>query len=475
MMTSEPNEISTPPGSEPLARAAPARTPAQPRSRCAPRRVLYVDHTALLGGGEIALLNLVKHLDPSRYEPVIVLFSDGPLREKLIEAGVETHVVAARSSVVNARKDGLGGKSLLRLRDIVATLAFIIRLKSFIRRAQVEVVHTNSLKADIIGGLAGRLAGKWVLWHVRDRIADDYLPARVARVFRLLARFLPHLVVANSNATLRTLWLTTSRRGAAIPSGISTPHENGPASERLRVVHDGMAPAVTGSASQAVGGAPQPPLIGIVGRISPWKGQDIFLRAAAIVRERFPSARFQIIGAALFGEEDYGRTLHALAEELRLTKTVEFTGFRKDVLHLISGLDVLVHGSTIGEPFGQVVIEGMAASKPVVATNGGGIPEIVLDGVTGLLVPMGDAAAMAAAIEQLIANPEVAVEMGRRGARRVREQFTIELTAAKVQALYDQMLDGPPHAVETEEPSNAASGTEAEGFASPTLPRAGTT
>ena len=119
---------------------------------------------------------------------------------------------------------------------------------------------------------------------------------------------------------------------------------------------------------------------------------------------------------------------------------VEFTGFRMDVPNLIAGFDVLVHASTIGEPFGQVVIEGMAAAKPIVATNGGGIPEIVIDEVTGLLVPMGDAPAMASAICRVLADPANARRMGQAGRQRALECFTIERTARQAQALYDELL-----------------------------------
>jgi len=114
-------------------------------------------------------------------------------------------------------------------------------------------------------------------------------------------------------------------------------------------------------------------------------------------------------------------------------------GFRKDVAELIERLDLLVHASTIGEPFGQVILEGMAAAKAVVATRGGGVPEFVEDGVTGLLVPMGDAPALAAAMTQLLANRNLRLEMGIRARRHVIEAFTIQHTADKVQSLYDEM------------------------------------
>jgi glycosyltransferase involved in cell wall biosynthesis len=180
--------------------------------------------------------------------------------------------------------------------------------------------------------------------------------------------------------------------------------------------------------------------VGLVGRISPWKGQHIFIEAIARVRDRFPQARFQIIGAALFGEEAYGEQLRRRATELGLDDCLEFTGFRTDVPALMRRLTVLVHASTIGEPFGQVVIEGMVAGRAVIATNGGGVPEIVQDDITGLLVPMGDIDAMAAAMIRLLSAPDLAQSMGEAGRKRVLNHFTVAHTARKIEHVYDVML-----------------------------------
>jgi glycosyltransferase involved in cell wall biosynthesis len=275
------------------------------------------------------------------------------------------------------------------------------------------------LKSDIIAGLAARWARVPLIWHVRDRITEDYLPALVVRVFRFLSRRVPTLVVANSEATLQTLQLKDRQRTAVIYSGIELRPQEETDGESVR---------------------PHPPLIGLVGRITRWKGQDVFLRAAVKVLRRFPAARFQVIGAALFHESDFDREVKGLAHDLEIESSVEFTGFRDDVPDLLAKLDVLVHASTTGEPFGQVIVEGMAAGKPVVATDGGGVPEIVVHNETGLLVPMGDASAMADAICQILEAPMLAKKMGELGRRRVREHFTVERSAAKAQGLYDRLL-----------------------------------
>ena len=182
------------------------------------------------------------------------------------------------------------------------------------------------------------------------------------------------------------------------------------------------------------------PKIGLVGRITRWKGQHIFIEAAEVVRKRFPSA-IPYHRCCVFEEEGYQSEIRAQVERLGLKDAVRFDGFRRDVAKAVHELDLLVHASITGEPFGQVVVEGMAARKPVVATAGGGVPEIVEDGKTGMLVPMNDAQAMAKAICELLENPQRAGEMGRAGHARVRDRFTAPITTRTVEAIYDQMLD----------------------------------
>jgi glycosyltransferase involved in cell wall biosynthesis len=388
------------------------------------RRIVFLDHTAKLGGGEIALLNLVIRLDRSRYFPIIVLFSDGPLKDKLLEQGVEVHVLALSEQVLGARKDALGAGTLMKLKQVIGTLVYTWRLAGFIESLRPDLVHTNSLKSDVVGGIASRLARVPVVWHVRDRIDSDYLPPSVVRVFRRLCRVIPDRVIANSAATLRTLKM----------DDVTSPGEP----PRAVVVHDGTQPPAQPANSRAPVSRDGP--VVLVGRISRWKGQDVFIRAAAQVRKKFPDARFQIVGSALFGEEAFEQEIRRLAQDLGLNSCVEFTGFRSDVEQVIAQSRFLVHASTMGEPFGQVIIEAMAAGKPVVATQGGGVPEIVIDGVTGLLVPMGNATCMADAMAKLLANPQGASEMGQAGRQQVLDHFTIEHTARKMERVFEEII-----------------------------------
>jgi glycosyltransferase involved in cell wall biosynthesis len=387
-------------------------------------RVLFFDHVASLSGGEIALFNLIRHLDLNLIDPVVVLGEEGALADRL-RSVVEVHILPLRADVRQARKDDLGAQSIFSAAALREVVRYVRELAGFMRQHHIDLLHTNSLKSDLLGSLAAKLTRTPVIWHVRDRITPDYLPSRVARTFRWLGRWLPDLIIADSHAVAATLSRHPSKRIHVVHEG--TPHEE-------------FAPH---SQSGASGRSDDTQIIGLVGRISPWKGQDIFLRAAGMLRRKYPAARFHIIGAALFDESEFEQKLHKLADDLDLGEALIFAGFRNDIHQAIAELDVLVHASTRPEPFGQVIIEGMAAAKPVVATNAGGVREIVEDGVTGFLVPMSDPERMAEAIDRLLGDPGMAHAMGLRGQAHVTQNFSIGKTVRGVLAAYHQVVRVP--------------------------------
>ena len=266
------------------------------------------------------------------------------------------------------------------------------------------------------------MAGLPLVWHIRDFINESYLPAATVRVFRFMARHAPKHLIAVSNSVMEQLRLNDGGR-------------------RSTVVFDGLSdrelePRMNGC-EQASGG---PKRVGIVGRIAKWKGQHVFLEAAAKVAAGGHDVEFLIVGAPLFGEEEYEQSLREQADRLGIAGRVRFLGFTKDIPKVMGSLDVLVHASITGEPFGQVITEAMAAGKPVIASRGGGVPEIIADGENGLLTPMGDAGALAGALISLIENPEKASRLGAAGYKHVREQFTARQGARKVEQIYESIV-----------------------------------
>ena len=401
-----------------------------------PITVLFLDHTAALSGGEIALLRLLEALDRELVQPIVLLGTPGPLEPRLEALGVQTVVLPLGANVREVRKDTLGFGALAKLGALIATVGYGIRVAWFARRCGARIIHANSLKSDIYGGLAGLLAGVPVIWHVRDHINAGYLPRAAVAAFRLLAKYVPAFVVTNSQSTLRELRLDRERRTAVVPSGLRI---------RSEVVHDGLATADEGSDSvEEKEPAPRPwssPVrIGLVGRIARWKGQHILIEAAAQILAAGGDAEFRIVGAPLFGEEEYEAQLRAQVAAAGLEDRVRFLGFQANVQEVYRQLDIVVHASIAAEPFGQVVIEGMAEGLPVVATNGGGVREIIIHGKNGLLVPMGDATAMAEALQSLLGHPAEARRLGAAGYRWVRRHFTAAQSARKIERVYRTLV-----------------------------------
>ena len=375
-------------------------------------------HTAALSGAEIALLRLVRALDRRRLDLTFVIFSDGPLVTELTDAGFDVRVLPLDSRVATAERHAVARLAVSRIGLVVAAVRYTLGLARYLRRLDVEVVHTNSLKSDVIGGVAARLARRRLVWYVHDRISADYLPARTTSALRWAARHIPHQVIANSRATLDTL--------GPIPTG------------HFAIAYPGLdSQEFTLRPSEA----PPGPRIGMIGRISPTKGQDIFLRAAAEVVTTHPDAQFVVMGAVLFNEGDFEKCVHAIADELALGDRVRFVGHVPDVAGEMRRFTALVHASPVPEPFGQVVVEAMAAGVPVVATDAGGVAEILRDdGPLGRLVPPGDVHGLADAIRWVLDHPDEARQTTVRARASAQRRFTIEQTAQVVESVWNRAV-----------------------------------
>jgi glycosyltransferase involved in cell wall biosynthesis len=179
------------------------------------------------------------------------------------------------------------------------------------------------------------------------------------------------------------------------------------------------------------------PLVALISRLNPLKGIEYFLAAAARVAAEFDDACFLVVGDGI--DLAYRERLEDFTARLGMARRVIFTGFRLDVPSVLGGVSVSVLPS-LSEGLSNVLLESMAAGLPVVATRVGGNPEIVQDGVTGLLVPPRDDAAMADAICRVLRNPAMAARLGAAGKRRVLEQFSIERLVAETQRLYMNLL-----------------------------------
>jgi glycosyltransferase involved in cell wall biosynthesis len=378
-------------------------------------KVVFVGHVARLSGGEIALARLLPALRAD-VDLHVILGEDGPVVERLRRFGITAEVLPMPARLRDVRKDRIRASGL-DLLALVRLPGYVRRLRRRIRALDADIVHTNTLKAALYGGLAARLAGVPAVWHVRDRIAVDYLPRGAVVLVRTASRILPSAIIANSQSTLDALPSMVRSRvlynPIVVPDSVEQPAER-PASTEHELT------------------------VGVVGRLAPWKGQNVFLDAFAAAFAGSP-VRARIVGSALFGEDDYERSLREQTAQLGIADQVEFRGFREDVWAELAEIDILVHCSVTPEPFGQVVLEAMAARVPAIAARAGGPAELITDEVDGLLTAPGDVDELASALRRLHDDPELRQALASAGKKRSLE-FTPERTAAQLLAVYRQIV-----------------------------------
>jgi len=176
-----------------------------------------------------------------------------------------------------------------------------------------------------------------------------------------------------------------------------------------------------------------------VGRLAPWKGQTVFVEAAALVIKKRTDVRFSIVGDALFGEYSYRDEVLQRIRDLHLEGSVSFLGFREDIPKVLQEVDIVVHASILPEPYGRVVAEAMASGKAVIATRMGGPTEMITENKDGMLVHPGDPAELARNILELVENPDLRNRLGEQARHTVRERFSLDREIRQLEDVYEQL------------------------------------
>jgi glycosyltransferase involved in cell wall biosynthesis len=271
------------------------------------------------------------------------------------------------------------------LRAVPGGLALIRDLRKLARNH--DVVFLNSQKALFPGALAGRLTRRPVLWNLHDILSAEHFSSLNRRMAVWWANWFVDTVIVNSEAT----------RSAFVQSGGSE--------AKTRLVYNGIDASPFDTISDAevqrireALGTEGVPCVGVFSRLAPWKGQHVLLDALTDV----PGVHALLVGDALFaGDQSYARALQDQARRLGIADRVHFLGFRSDIPALMHAVDVVAHTSTAPEPFGRVIVEGLLAGRPVIATRAGGASEIINHEKTGYLVPPGDAQILADVLRTL--------------------------------------------------------------------------
>jgi len=388
------------------------------------RTILYVHSSDEMYGADLILLQLVERLDKARFRPIVVLPTDVPYEGLLTKALQQRNIKTIHMKTAILRRRYLSPLGIiLYLYRLVWSTFLLTRL---IRKEQVELVHSNTL-AVIVGALAARIMRRPHVWHVHEIIVHPHV------LWRLTSWMLPRLsdrVVVVSGPTRDHLCEAEPRN-----EEITTVIHNG-----IDVKRFDAEPGLGQRVREEWGVLPDQPLVGLIGRVSHWKGQDYFLHIAELVMQRHPEAHFALVGGTFPGDENLVEALKMLAERLDLSTHITISDFRTDIPSVLDAFDIFVLPSTLPDPFPTVVLEAMAAGKPVVANAHGGSIEMVEEGITGCLVKPGRPEAMANAIETLIEHPQEQREMGQAGRRRLNTYFSLESFIANWTALYDSLL-----------------------------------
>lgn len=339
-------------------------------------RVAFVTHSAAPSGAELFVARVAAAARHS--SPVVVLGEHGPLEQLLAEAGTETVVVPlGQAARERSAASGLRAAPAAMRTTVYTTTA----LRRVLRDRRIDVVTTHSAKAHVYGAIAARLAGIPSVAHVHDVARGAHLSPVNGFVLRTALGRLPTHRVANSTMTRESLG-RAGRSAAVIGCPAALPE----------------VPPVTDG----------PLVYGMFGRLAPWKGQDLAIRAfAAAAAAGLPDdARLRIVGGALFDADlRYADELRRLVAGLGLEARIEFTGHVTDVAGQLADCHAVVHASRRPEPFGQVVVEAMAAGRALVAADAGGPADLLEHDRTGLLVDPQDTGALAAALVRLADGP----------------------------------------------------------------------
>jgi len=283
-----------------------------------------------------------------------------------------------------------------------------------------DLVHANTLRTALYASLVPLPARPPLVWHVRD--AAIPVLARRWLLHRCDAAIAPSEYIAGL--------LGPSGKVRIVPNGLDV----------RSVPEKGAGLAFR----REFGIGPDTPVVGCLGRLLRWKGQHFFLDVAARLAPRVPEAVFLVVGSDLYSDprDDYARELRRLAQGLGIEGRVLFTGQREDPMAAASAMDVVVNCSK-DEPFGRVLIEAMACGRPVVAFRSGAVPEIVHEGVSGLLVRFGDTAGMAEAVLGLLRDRERGAAYGEAGRTRVAARFSLQAATRGVEAVYAELAGEP--------------------------------
>ncbi len=371
-----------------------------------PLNILQTCFSPSWGGLEMQALEVTKHLRNRGHHVWLACCNGSRLQQESERLGISTIALPVKGYVHPV---------------------LVHRLKKFLEKEKIQIIHSQLSKdlATIVPAM--KFTGKYIPIILSKRIGSGIMKKTL---FHRFTYGNVSKVLAISSLIHRNVIETTP----ILPEKVITLHDAVDTNQfSLSGVDRNKVRNEFGYTNEQV-------VIGFVGRFSPGKGQEEFIEAAAILKNKYPHVRFLMVGEASYGEPQYFHDMKAMASRLGLDDVVTFAGFRRDIPEVMASFDIFAMPSH-AESFGVVLIEAMAMERPVVSINTDGVLDVVVDGVTGIYVHPRKSNELAAAIGKLIENPSMRSQYGKAGRTRVLELFDQNKQITKIEEIYDEVLN----------------------------------
>jgi glycosyltransferase involved in cell wall biosynthesis len=377
-------------------------------------KIAILDHSPDLGGAEVATLTLLRNMDRSRFDATVVLPSDGPFSKALEKIGVSLTIIRLPMGLIRLKRGRAFHSFFLLLASFFYLQYYLLRLCIYLKRNRFQLVLTNTVKAHLYGSIAARLCSIPLVWRFHDiLVSPDFSPLLI-RIIVFFGNLFPKRILAVSRTAQDHLL------NCGVESGKTEVIFNAAADERSGM---GQGPS---DIRQEYGLEEGVKLVGCIGRIVPQKGQKVLLSAIPEVLRRYPDIFFLIVGDIFLKEEAYKNELLEIIRRYGIEEKVKLTGFRPDITHVMGSLDAVVFPSIAPEAFPLSVLEAMSLGKPVVASDIGGVREMIEDRVSGFLVEPGQPEQITERIVFLFEHPEVSDQIRRKAKEVARQDFSLK-------------------------------------------------
>jgi glycosyltransferase involved in cell wall biosynthesis len=384
--------------------------------------ILFIHQSAELYGSDKTLLLLLKHIDKTKFYPVVVLPNDGPLKIELEKENIKVVI----APVLKLYRKMFTPKNILKF--INDFKKGIEALDIINKQHHFDIVYSNTL-AVLLGMIYANKRKIKHLWHVHEIIES---PKIFSKLFVLLLDLKCNTKIVYNSISTKKFWGQNQdiiKKSSVVLNGIETPQHFLSTEE----INEFRKNNFNSNSNEIV--------IALIGRISRWKGQMILLKAFYNLTLIKTNIKLVFVGSPPPNQEWFLEELNIKIKEYKLIDSVVIVPFQNDIHKVWQSIDIAVVPSIEPEPFGLVAVEAMMANKPVIASNHGGLSEIILNNKTGFLVNPNDENQLSEAIIKLIENPSLRTEFGKNGYERAIKEFSIEKHVKEFEAVFQNFQD----------------------------------